>query len=232
MGEQILKEELLEKGYVVVKQAIAPLMAISINNKHKELIPSRGHAVDNKYWPKDKIAECPELALWWSQQLTDWFEVQQISRQLMSVVGHLFQDPQVYVADVITNTPKNQYIKPHIDSPYRFDEWHDNFDLLGVQCIVPLCKFTKQNGGTGVLPGSHKRNWVVKDSYKGVYNEEFLAGVVQPQMDVGDALIYFPRLLHSTMPNTTAADRRALLIHITEKSMIERLKQVDNIWLE
>lgn len=232
MEQQVLKDQLLEKGYVVVKQAVTPLMVVSINNKQEELIPSRGHAVDNKYWPKAAIADCPELALWWSQQLTDWFEVKQISRQLLSLVGHLFSEPEVYVADVITNTPANKYIKPHIDSPYRFDQWHDRFDLLGVQCIVPLCEFTKANGGTGILPGSHTKNWVVQDSYKGVYNEEFLAGVVQPSMSVGDALIYFPRVLHSTMPNNTNYNRRALLIHITEKFMIEKLKLVDNIWLE
>jgi len=232
MEQQVLKEQLLDQGYIVIKQAVSSLMAISINNKYQKLIPSRGHAIDNKYWPKNIISDCPELALWWSQQITDWFEVKQISRQLVALVGHLFKTPQVYVADVITNTPKNKYIKPHIDSPYRFDQWHDNFDLLGVQCIVPLCKFTKENGGTGLLPGSHKKNWVVKDSYRGLYNDEFLSGVVQPEMLVGDVLIYFPRVLHSTMPNTTQNDRRALLIHITDESMIEQMKQVDNIWLE
>jgi len=231
MGQQKLKELLFEQGFIVEHGFIDTKLIDSINSKVNQLVPNRGHGVDNKYWPQDRVKDCPELALWWSQQLTDWAEVQEIGKVLVNHVGLLFDDPCVYVADVISNTPKNKYIKPHIDSPYRFDAWHESFDLLGVQCIVPLCKFTKENGGTGILPGSHKRNWVVQDSYKGKYNEEFLAGVLQPNMGPGDVLVYHPRVLHSTMPNTTDYVRRALLIHITSKYMASQMRQVDNIWI-
>lgn len=231
MGQQNLKEQLLDQGFIVVKNIIPKIIIDQINERVWELRPDRGHAVDNKYFPRDKVKDCPEFALWWSQQLHDWMEVQAVSRILVHHVAELFTKPEVYVADIITNTPKNKYIKPHIDSPYRFDRWHERFDLLGVQCIVPLCEFTPANGGTGLLPGSHKKNWVVKDSYRGVYNEEFLAGVVQPHMVPGDVLVYFPRVLHSTMPNSTEQDRRALLIHITTADMINQMKLVDNIWL-
>jgi ectoine hydroxylase-related dioxygenase (phytanoyl-CoA dioxygenase family) len=232
MGQQGLKEQLLEQGFIVVKNIIPKIIIDQINERTWELLPDRGHAVDNKYFPRDKVRDCAEFALWWSQQLHDWMEVQAVSRILLHHVGELFTKPRVYVADIITNTPNNKYIKPHIDSPYRFDQWHERFDLLGVQCIVPLCEFTPANGGTGLLPGSHKKNWVVKDSYRGVYNEEFLAGVVQPHMEPGDVLVYFPRVLHSTMPNSTERDRRALLIHITTEDMITQMKLVDNIWLD
>lgn len=232
MGNQILKDQLLEQGFIVLKNVIPKIIIISMNDRVCDLYPTRGHAVDNKYYPRERIKECPEFALWWSQQIHDWKEVKAAGNILISYVGHLFDSPSVYVADVITNTPNNKYIKPHIDSPYRFDQWHDRFDLLGVQCIIPLCEFTEANGGTGLLPGSHKRNWVVQDSYRGVYNEEFMSGVVQPHMEPGDALIYFPRVLHSTMPNNTQNNRRALLMHITDESMVNQMKLVDNIWLE
>lgn len=232
MGQQDLKSQLLEQGFVVVKNIIPTSLVDAVNRRTPDLYPTRGHAVDNKYYPKNRIAECSEFALWWSQQLHDWPEVQAVGQLLINQVGFLFEDPTLYVMDVITNTPKNKYIKPHIDSPYRFDQWHESFELLGVQCIVPLCEFTEANGGTGLLPGSHKRNWIVQDSYRGVYNDEFLSGVVQPHMMPGDALIYFPRVLHSTMPNTTENLRRALLIHITGQKMVEQMKLVDNIWLE
>jgi hypothetical protein len=231
MGTQDLKEQLLEQGFIVVKDIIPKIIIDHINERVWELRPDRGHAVDNKYFARNKVHECPEFALWWSQQLHDWMEVQAVGRILLDHVGDLFNNPEVYVADIITNTPRNKYIKPHIDSPYRFDKWHERFDLLGVQCIVPLCEFTQENGGTGLLPGSHKTNWVVQDSYRGLYNEQFLQGVVQPAMGPGDALIYFPRVLHSTMPNNTDYDRRALLVHITSREMINQMKLVDNIWL-
>jgi hypothetical protein len=230
MGQQDLKSLLCEKGYTVVSQLIPREYIEAINLRLHDLVPNRGHGVDNRYWPQDQIQQCPELALWWSQQIADWQEVDEISRLLLEQVGFLFEEACVYVADIITSTPKNQYIKPHIDSPYRFEQWHESFELLGVQCILPLCEFTEVNGGTGLYPGSHLRNWTVKDSYRGVYNEEFLANVRQPKMQPGDALIYHPRVLHSTMPNHSHKDRRALLVHITSKKMAELMRTNDNIF--
>lgn len=230
MGQQDLKDIFLEQGFFVLRDQIDPSIIHSINARSRDLIPNRGHGIDNKYWPQDTVKDCPELALWWSQQLTDWPQIRTIGDLLIKTVGFLFDDPCVYVADVISNTPKNKYIKPHIDSPYRFEQWHKNFDLLGVQCIIPLCAFSKDNGATGLLPQSHKKNWVVKDSYKGMYNEEFLKNVVQPTMDIGDLLVYHPRVLHSTMPNHTDTVRRALLVHITSNAMAEQMKLVDNVF--
>ena len=188
--------------------------------------------MDHKYYPADKVSECKDLAVWWSQELSGWPEVQEITCQLINVVGVLFDEPSSYIADIITNESGNTHIKPHIDSPYRFPKWWDEDELLGVQCILPLCEFREENGGTGLLPNSHNTRWVVKDSYAGKYNEEFLAGVDQPKMTPGDALIYHPRTLHSTMPNNTDVPRRALLIHITSKEMARLLQQEDTIWQE
>ena len=232
MNKQQLNELFCGIGYDVFKNVIDPDVIQSINNKTDLLVPHRGHAVDHKYYPADKIIECKDLAVWWSQELSGWPEVQEITKQLINAVGVMFDEPSSYIADIITNEPGNTHIKPHIDSPYRFPKWWDEDELLGVQCILPLCEFTKENGGTGLLPNSHNTRWVVKDSYAGLYNEEFLARVEQPKMSPGDALIYHPRTLHSTMPNNTDVPRRALLIHITSKEMARLLQQEDTIWQE
>ena len=230
------KEELLElfttTGYTVLKNAIPLDLVERVDSNSHLLVPHRGHAMDHKYFPADKITECNDLAVWWSQELSDWPEVQEIIKHLVSLVGSLFDTPGCYIADIITNEPGNTHIKPHIDSPYRFDRWWDVDDLLGIQCIIPLCKFTEENGGTGLLPNSHNKRWVVKDSYAGVYNEEFLAGVIQPEMNMGDVLVYHPRTLHSTMPNKSNIPRRALLIHITSDEMVKQLRDLDTIWQE
>ena len=230
------KQELIDlfaaTGYDVFKNIVSVELIEAINKKTILLAPHRGHAMDHKYYPADKVAECKDLAVWWSQELSGWPEVQEITKQLINVIGPMFDDPDSYIADIITNEPGNTHIKPHIDSPYRFPKWWDEDELLGVQCILPLCEFTKENGGTGLLPKSHNTRWVVKDSYAGKYNEEFLAGVDQPKMSPGDALIYHPRTLHSTMPNNTDVPRRALLIHITSKEMARLLQAEDTIWQE
>jgi hypothetical protein len=219
-------------GYDVFNKIVDIKLIDSINEKTDLLVPHRGHAIDHKYYPADKITECKDLSVWWSQELSGWPEVQEITKQLINVIGPMFNDPDSYIADIITNEPGNTHIKPHIDSPYRFPKWWDENELLGVQCILPLCEFTQKNGGTGLLPNSHNTRWVVKDSYAGKYNEEFLAGVEQPKMSPGDALIYHPRTLHSTMPNNTDVPRRALLIHITSKEMARLLQAEDTIWQE
>jgi ectoine hydroxylase-related dioxygenase (phytanoyl-CoA dioxygenase family) len=231
MGQQVLNT-IKEQGYCVVSNIIKQDDIECLNYLQNYLEPCRGHDFTAKYFPKKKLDEAGKLAIWWSQQVVGWECVKSINRCLLDITKDWFDNNIVYVCDVITNEPGNQFVKPHIDTPYRFDPWHENFELLGVQCIVPLCKFDKQNGGTGLYPGSHLRNWVVQDSYRGVYTEEFLEHVVQPEMNTGDVLIYNPRVLHSTMPNNTDIQRRALLTHITTKEMVEPLKLVDNIWLE
>lgn len=232
MNKQELVTLFTEKGFDVFKNVVDKGLIEKINRKQELLVPHRGHARDHKYYPADRIGECKDLAVWWSQELSAWPEVREITQQLIAVIGSMFDDPDSYIADIITNEPGNTHIKPHIDSPYRFNRWWNEDELLGVQCIIPLCKFTPENGGTGLLPDSHNTRWVVKDSYAGKYNEEFLAGVVQPDMDTGDVLIYHPRTLHSTMPNQTDIPRRALLIHITSREMARLLRQEDTIWQE
>lgn len=231
MGQQIL-DTIKVQGFCVARDVIDREDIETINFLQRYLEPCRGHDFTAKYFPKKKLDEAGDLAIWWSQQLTGWECAKSINRRLLDITQGWFDNNVVYVCDVITNEPGNQFVKPHIDTPYRFDQWHERFDLLGVQCIVPLCEFNEKNGGTGLYPGSHLKNWIVKDSYRGVYTEEFLANVIQPEMNPGDVLIYNPRVLHSTMPNNTEMVRRALLTHITTRELVEELKLVDNIWLE
>lgn len=232
MKKKYLKQLFETSGFDVFKNLIEISIIEKINNKIHLLVPHRGHAMDHKYYPADRIHECKDLAVWWSQEISDWPEIKEITSKIIDTIGGLFSNPDLYIADIITNEPGNTHIKPHIDSPYRFDKWWDEDKLLGLQCILPLCDFTEENGGTGLLPNSHNTRWVVKDSYAGKYNEKFLAGVVQPKMGPGDVLIYHPRTLHSTMPNQTSQKRRALLIHITSKEMVKQLKNLDTIWQE
>jgi len=231
MVQQILNT-IKEQGYCIVQNAINVEDIDGLNYLQRYLEPQRGHDYTAKYFPRKTLHEAGKLAIWWSQQVVGWECVKSINQSLLGITKGWFDNNIIYVSDVITNEPGNQFVKPHIDSPYRFDQWHETFELLGVQCIVPLCNFNKENGGTGIYPGSHLKNWIVKDCYRGVYTEEFLKHVVQPEMNPGDVLIYNPRVLHSTMPNNTNITRRALLTHITTKELAEEMKLVDNLYLE
>lgn len=231
MGQQVLTT-INEQGFCIVRNAVNVEDIEDLNFLQRYLEPQRGHDYTAKYFPRKNLHEAGKLAIWWSQQVVGWECVKSINNSLLDITKEWFDDSIIYVSDVITNEPGNQFVKPHIDTPYRFDQWHETFELLGVQCIVPLCDFNKENGGTGLYPGSHLKNWNVKDSYRGVYTEEFLEHVLQPEMNVGDVLIYNPRVLHSTMPNNTNLMRRALLTHITSRELANQMKLVDNVYLE
>ena len=177
MGKQVLNT-IKEQGYCIVRNVIDVEDIDCLNYLQNYLEPQRGHDFTAKYFPRKNLNQTSKLAIWWSQQLTGWECVKSINHSLLEITEGWFNNSIIYVSDVITNEPGNQFVKPHIDTPYRFDKWHDTFELLGVQCIVPLREFNKLNGGTGLYPGSHLRNWVVQDSYRGVYTEEFLKHMV------------------------------------------------------
>ena len=91
------KQELIDlfatTGYDVFNKKVDIKLIDTINKKTDLLVPHRGHAMDHKYYPADKITECKDLSVWWSQELSGWPEVQEITKQLINVIGPMFNDP-------------------------------------------------------------------------------------------------------------------------------------------
>lgn len=195
-----------------------------------DFVKTRGTRADGTYWRHSSGEPEPELAIWWSQQLADQQPVDQIAQAFIETYGLEFNDPVVYSADCIVNTPLNQRSYPHVDSPYRFTEWQRDRSLLAIQCLVPLGDFSAANGATAVVDDSHRYHWSMEDAYQAHYDRFFFANSHQPRMGLGDVLVYHPRLLHSAMPNYTNSERVALLISIMDRGLAVRLKEQDNIW--
>lgn len=193
-------------------------------------IKTRGTAVDGSYWRHSSGEPEPELAIWWTQQLAAEPSVEAISQTFIETYGLEFNDPVIYSADCIVNTGQNQKCYPHVDSPYRFTEWQRDRSLLALQCLVPLGDFSAANGATAVADDTHQYHWNMEDAYHGHYDRFFYANSHQPRMGLGDALVYHPRLMHSTMPNYTSSQRVALLISIMDRGLAVRLRDLDNIW--
>jgi ectoine hydroxylase-related dioxygenase (phytanoyl-CoA dioxygenase family) len=68
-----------------------------------------------------------------------------------------------------------------------------------VACIVALCDFTAENGGTRVVPGSHK--WPQT-------REAEPGDIVAAEVPAGSALLYLGSTIHGGGPNTTTSERR------------------------
>lgn len=108
----------------------------------------------------------------------------------------------------------------HVDSPRFIQGYRTN---LGY--ILALNPFTKDNGGTWVLPGSHLSERLPNQN-------EFDQASIQLTCNCGDAIFFDARLVHKAGVNSTLYARHAITINFCRPFMRSRfdfpkmLKQV------
>ena len=87
-----------------------------------------------------------------------------------------------------------------------------------VNVMWPLSPFTRDNGGTLVWPGSHRRQ-----------DQPILPDdeAVSPELAPGDALIFLGSTLHGAGANRTLAARRGIIVSYC----LGWLKPYENMWL-
>jgi hypothetical protein len=230
MNKPLETELITGKGFDILRSCIDRSTIEKIDNL--ELESRRGKTADGNYWADFHEGDRPELALWWSQQIKDEPALIPICDPCLDLSRSCFARPVVYSADIIVNTASNRSkVYPHQDTPYRFPQWSKCRDLLAIQFLIPLNDFTENNGATAVVSGSHRYQWNTDQLYAGIYDSWFLDNLEQATMQVGDILVYNPRLIHSTMPNLTDSNRKALLISIMDLELADTLINVDNIWI-
>ena len=214
-----------------IKELLSPfavrqfkLWAMNPDNIH------RGNAVNGEYYGKHRKGR--EYNICWSKQPPRemW---QPIVDNLSTHIDAMFQGKKwgMHIVDTITTRPGQSKIRAHIDTPYRFEEYArtTNDELFGVQIIIPLDKFTLENGATCILPGSYKNRYYYKDILENQeeYNELLVRQGFQFVSNPGDALIYNSRTLHSTMPNNSNNFRSALLMNALDVKIIEHIREID-----
>ncbi len=221
-------EHLLARGWLIEKNLFTTQQILAARSI--PLVPQRGQDLEGRYWFKNSGADQPSLSLWWAGQLTDAPELQPIIEKVLAHGRQTITDLVVYSVDIITNEPSNRLMFPHVDSPYRFEPWASQKDLLALQYIMPLQPVDSNNGATALVPHSWRYTWPIDKCYAHAYDDFFKSNMVQPSMEIGDCLIYHPNILHSAMPNFSTAARLALLVSLMDPSVAKRLKYVDNIW--
>jgi hypothetical protein len=231
-GYKLRDQLIVGTGWHLVENAIPQNLIDQFNTRLSELVPCRGFTTAKSYIEGKLIRgiDSNNLSIWWSQQTSKWKEAQEIISIVERYVKSAMIAPTVYASDVVTISPGNNFINPHVDTPHRFDEWNYDTRLLAIQSIVALHDIDKNSGSTGLWSGSQSFQWPIQDCYKGMYNDDFIKNCVQPFMPKGSLLFYNARLMHSSMPNPSQTPRKALLVHHCEKSIIEKLSTVDNIW--
>lgn len=217
-------------GFVVLENLVPQALIDSLSDKVPKLYPVRASSKDKTYAEKNNIKDLADIAVWWSQLVMDWPEVIEIEKLVGSHVSQYINRSFWYTSDIVTIEPNTEWINPHVDTPHRFKKWNRDTEMLGVQCIVPLQDVDKNNGATGLLKDSHRKNWNIDKCYAGKYDQYFAAYCDQPQVSKGSVLLYNSRMLHSTMSNHSPEPRIALLFNYLDSAIIEDVSSIDNIW--
>ena len=85
-----------------------------------------------------------------------------------------------------------------------------------LNCLLMVDDFTIENGGTYLLPYSHLKEEKPSD-------EEFFKNAIQAVGKKGDMIIFNANVWHSSAPNTTQDDRRAIPITVSKSFMKQLL---------
>ena len=217
-------------GYVILEDIIPHSLLDTFYSKVDVLHPVRASSNDKTYAEKGDILNLPDIAVWWSQLVMSWPEVENIHNIIYPIIKECIPKAHWYASDTVFIEPHSKWVNPHVDTPHRFDTWNKDKRLLGIQCIVPLFDLDMHNGATGLVPKSQLKDFPIDMCYKGYYNGYFNRNFIQPTVTKGSVLLYNCRLLHSSMPNPTDTKRPAILHNYLDSDIITELRTMDNIW--
>ena len=162
------------------------------------------------------------------------------SGKVKNLINNLIDDliPTIVQTKAVLKPAKTgSRVPPHMDEQYIYTE-----PLSGLALWIALDPSTKKNGCIEVVSGSHvsyqsgqkfaddgsgKIHWDLESPNQEEeesnllpfpYSKKDLESItwVPIEMASGDCLVMHPRLLHSSAPNTSALDRRALTLHLVD----------------
>lgn len=140
-------------------------------------------------------------------------------RRILDLVETCFGSwSRISCTDCVINEPQNERGYWHADWPYnQTNASHIPAPypdcLLHLSTIWMLTDFRAENGGTWVLPGSHRHLYNPSDGgMEAVDRDGALDGEVQVEGKAGSVLIYDSRLWHAVAANPSSERRVALLV--------------------
>jgi len=218
------------QGYDVAISYIPEKLIDAVVAKLDILQPVRASSANRTYAEREQIKDLPDISVWWSQMVMDWPEVIEIESMVSELIKPQLPLADWYASDIVVIEGHSNWVNPHVDTPHRFKKYNYDKRLLGVQAIVSLFDLDKSRGVTGIVPGSQKQDHNINLCYQGFYNSMFLKKCVQPTLPKGSVLYYNCRVLHSSMPNSHDQSRQALLFNYLDRSIIDDIRTMDNIW--
>jgi ectoine hydroxylase-related dioxygenase (phytanoyl-CoA dioxygenase family) len=113
----------------------------------------------------------------------------------------------------LNNLPNKPNFSGLVHRDLRF--YSGDFPIM-LNCLIMVDDFTIENGGTYLLPGSHLEERKPSD-------EEFFNNALQATGKRGDILIFNSNVWHSSAPNKTQENRRAIPFTVSKSFMKQLL---------
>jgi ectoine hydroxylase-related dioxygenase (phytanoyl-CoA dioxygenase family) len=113
----------------------------------------------------------------------------------------------------LNNLPNQPNFSAIVHRDLRF--YSGDFPIM-LNCLIMVDDFTIENGGTYLLTGSHLEERKPTD-------EEFFSNAIQATGKRGDILIFNANVWHSSAPNKTQDNRRAIPFTVSKSFMKQLL---------
>ena len=113
----------------------------------------------------------------------------------------------------LNNLPNQPNFSAVVHRDLRF--YSGDFPIM-LNCLLLVDDFTVENGGTYLLTGSHLEERKPTD-------EEFFSNAIQATGRRGDIVVFNANVWHSSAPNTTQEDRRAIPFTVSRSFMKQLL---------
>ena len=209
MSDQQFLDELASRGFCQVPGVIPATVCVEIAQRLQDVVSREGSGSS----APESIGFVPGV-INHDQSFADYLAEPRLLKLCTALLGH---DIRISFTSVIINQPGNLRGGWHADWPFnQTNAGHVAVpypdQLMHLTTLWMISEFTAQNGGTLVVPASHRlpTNPTAPDCQTNAQDshpdEQQMTG------PAGSVLVMDSRLWHATAPNLTETDRVALAV--------------------
>jgi len=206
-------QELKDKGYTIIRNQIdEKWLDILSKEMDKAFLEHRAIQLKNN---NDITSDGVALhALLSSPLFIEFLETLLKNGFIKSLQDNFFHSKCILNSfSALNNLPDQPNFSAVVHRDLRF--YSGNFPIM-LNCLIMVDDFTVENGGTYLLTGSHLEERKPTD-------EEFFSKAIQATGKRGDILIFNANVWHSSAPNKTQEDRKAIPFTISKSFMKQLL---------
>jgi len=205
-------QELKENGYTIIRNQVDKKWLDLLSNEiNKSFLEHRNIQLRN-----NNDIKCDGIALHVllsSPIFIDFLQTLLENGFIQSLQDNFFHSKCILNSFSALNNLSKPNFSAIVHRDLRF--YSGDFNIM-LNCLIMIDDFTTENGGTYLLTGSHLDERKPTD-------EEFFNNAIQATGKKGDVVIFNSNLWHSSAPNKTKYDRRAIPLTISKSFMKQLL---------